>query len=84
MPQPLLERLVWMAKVYQKLTTTDGIYSDMNTLLTVILSVAGFVVVAALIFAGVKDCYCHRESTGSYTPGFVGLAVAFIGGWIVI
>lgn len=69
-------------KGVSEVNTTDGIYSDMNTLLTVILSVAGFVVVAALIFAGVKIATAQGNPQAR-TQGFVGLAVAFIGGWIV-
>lgn len=60
----------------------DGLYTDMNTLLTVFLAIAGFVVVACLVFAGVKLATAQNNPQNR-TQGFIGLGMALLGGWIV-
>ncbi|WP_121616755.1 hypothetical protein [Virgibacillus halodenitrificans] len=60
----------------------DGLYADMNTLLTVFLAIAGFVVIACLVFAGVKLATAQNNPQNR-TQGFIGLGMALLGGWIV-
>jgi Type IV secretion system pilin len=60
----------------------DGLYNDMNTILTVFLSIAGFIVIACLIFAGVKLATAQNNPQNR-TQGFIGLGMALLGGWIV-
>lgn len=60
----------------------NGIYGDMNTILTTVLAIAGFVVVACIIFAGAKLATAQGNPQAR-TQGFIGLGMAFIGGWVV-
>lgn len=69
----------------EKVTQTSvdkGLYDDMNTLLTVFLAIAGFIVVACLVFAGVKLATAQNNPQNR-TQGFIGLGMALLGGWIV-
>ncbi|MEX3623684.1 hypothetical protein [Viridibacillus arvi] len=59
-----------------------GLYKDMNVMLTVFLSIAGFVVIACLLFAGVKLATAQNNPQNR-TQGFIGLGMALLGGWIV-
>lgn len=60
----------------------DGLFADMNVVLMIFLSLAGFVVIACLIFAGVKLATAQGNPQGR-TQGFIGLGMALLGGWVV-
>lgn len=60
----------------------NGLYKDMNTLLTVFIAIAGFIVIACLVFAGVKLATAQNNPQNR-TQGFIGLGMALLGGWIV-
>ena len=60
----------------------QGLFKDMNTILMIFLSIAGFVVIACLIFAGVKLATAQGNPQNR-TQGFIGLGMAILGGWVV-
>lgn len=60
----------------------EGLFKDMNTILLIVLSIAGFMVVACLIFAGVKLATAQGNPQNR-TQGFIGLGMAILGGWVV-
>lgn len=60
----------------------EGLFKDMNVVLMIFLSIAGFVVIACLIFAGVKLATSQGNPQGR-TQGFIGLGMALLGGWVV-
>lgn len=63
-------------------TVDNGIFADMNTILMVGLGIGGFVVIACIIFAGAKLATAQGNPQAR-TQGFIGLGMAFIGGWVV-
>lgn len=63
-------------------TTDNGLFQDMNLLLTTVLFVAGFVVVVSIIYAGVM-LSTAQGSPQRRTQGFIGLGMSFLGGWVV-
>ncbi|MFL0365235.1 hypothetical protein ACH0BF_19715 [Pseudobacillus sp. 179-B 2D1 NHS] len=65
-----------------KAVDSSNFFNSMNFGLGIILGLAGFVVVGSIIFAGVKLASAQGNPQAR-TQGFIGLAVAFIGGWIV-
>lgn len=63
----------------------DGLFADMNMVLMIFLSIAGFAIVACLIFAGVKLTMAQRNISyvGSGGTALIGLGMALLGGWVV-
>lgn len=70
------------SKVSSSTSLDKGIYKDMNTVLTIVLSIGGAIVIGSLIFAGVK-LSTAQTNPQNRTQGFIGLAMALFGGWVV-
>ncbi|AJI08757.1 MULTISPECIES: hypothetical protein [Bacillus cereus group] len=69
-------------KVTVQNNAKSGIFKDMNGLLIIAMGLAGFVVIFALIFAGVKLATAQGNPQNR-TQAFIGLGVACVGGWVV-
>ena len=63
-------------------STTAGLFKDINFILVTVLGIAGAIVIACIIFAGVKLATAQGNPQNR-TQGFIGLGMAFIGGWVV-
>lgn len=63
-------------------SASTGIFSGMNALLIVVMGIAGFACIGALIFAGTKLAYAQGNPQAR-TQGFIGLGVSALGIWVV-
>ena len=61
---------------------TEGLFDDMNALLIIVLSLAGFWIIFCIIFAGAKLA-SSQGNPQNRTQGFIGLGMALIGGFVI-
>lgn|SRR5690606_7849321 len=61
----------------------SGIYDDLSSLVTFVMALGGFWILACLIFAGAK-LSSAQNNPQNRTAGFIGVGMAFIGGWIMM
>ncbi|MDC3424273.1 hypothetical protein NC797_07095 [Aquibacillus sp. 3ASR75-11] len=61
----------------------SGIYDDLDKLVYFVMALGGFWILACLIFAGIKLAASQGNPQGR-TQGFIGLGMAFIGGWVIM
>jgi hypothetical protein len=62
----------------------SNIYNDLKDLVWFITALGGFWVLACLIFAGVKLSAAQGGNPQARTAGFIGLGMAFLGGWVIM
>lgn len=63
---------------------SSGVYSDLTTLIGVVIAFGGFWIIACLIFAGIKLASAQGGNPQARTSGFIGIGMAFIGGWVIM
>ncbi len=63
---------------------TSGIFSDLNTLVGIVIAFGGFWIILCLIFAGIKLAAAQGGNPQARTAGFIGIGMAFIGGWVIM
>ncbi|MBU8908090.1 hypothetical protein KH400_15895 [Desertibacillus haloalkaliphilus] len=56
----------------------------MGNLVTVVQVLGGFWVVLCIMFAGMKLSAAQGSNPQARTAGFIGIAMAFIGGFVII
>lgn len=61
----------------------SSIYSDLDSIIYLIMAVGGFWVIACLLFAGMK-LSAAQGNPQARTQGFIGLAMAAIGLFIIV
>lgn len=63
----------------------DGLFADLNMVLMIIYSVAGFVCVACLIYTGIEFSRAQRNISfpESRKNAFVGFGMTLLGGWVI-
>lgn len=71
-------------KTTDKLDGNAGIFNDLKNMTFFIMALGGFWVVACLIFAGFKLAAAQGGNPQARTAGFIGLGMAFIGGFVVM
>lgn len=69
--------------VTESRNTENAVYSDLNRLVNIVMAVGGFWVLACLIFAGIKLSGAQGNPQNR-TQGFIGLAMAAVGGFVVV
>ncbi|QAS54781.1 hypothetical protein [Halobacillus litoralis] len=62
----------------------SGIYDDLDKLVYFVMALGGFWILACLIFAGIKLASAQGGNPQGRTAGFIGLGMAFVGGWVIM
>ncbi len=61
-----------------------SIFEDLNTVVGLIIALGGFWIICCLIFAGIKLAAAQGGNPQARTAGFIGIGMAFIGGWVIM
>lgn len=61
----------------------SGIYDDLDKVVYFIMALGGFWILLCLVFAGVR-LSAAQGNPQSRTQGFIGLGMAFLGGWVIL
>lgn len=63
---------------------SSGLFNDLDTLVGIVIAFGGFWIILCLIFAGIKLASAQGGNPQARTSGFVGIGMAFIGGWVIM
>ncbi|KOO48193.1 hypothetical protein AMD01_05045 [Priestia koreensis] len=62
----------------------SGVFKDLTKMTGFIMAIGAFWIIACIIFAGLKLSAAQGGNSQARTAGFIGLGMAFIGGFVVM